>query len=137
MAKLSVELVTPEEHLVDEHDVDMVIAPGVDGQVAILPNHAPLITELEPGVLILRRDDNEQLLAISGGFFEVLRNKITVLADASERSTDIDIERAQQARDRALRELEAPIDHGDAIRARISLLRAIARIRTAERAGRR
>jgi F-type H+-transporting ATPase subunit epsilon len=136
MAKLSVELVTPERHLVDEDNIDMVIAPGVEGQFAVLPNHAPLITELQPGVLILRRDDNDQLLAISGGFFEVLRNTITVLADASERSTEIDLERAQQARDRALRELAAPIEPGEAIRARIALLRAIARIRAAERAGR-
>ena len=99
MAKLSVELVTPERHLVDEDDVDMVIAPGVDGQFAVLSNHAPLITELQPGVLILRRNDSDQLLAISGGFFEVLRNQITVLADASERSAEIDLERAQQARE--------------------------------------
>ena len=136
MAKLSVELVTPERLLVDEQNVDMAIAPGVDGQLAVLPNHAPLITELEPGVIILRRDDTDQMLAVSGGFFEVLRNKITVLADTSERSTEIDLERAQAARDRALRELSAPLEPGDTLRARIALLRAIARIRAAERAGR-
>ncbi len=136
MAMLSVELVTPERHLLDEANIDMVIAPGVDGQFAVLPNHAPLITELQAGVLVLRRNDSDQLLAISGGFFEVLRDKITVLADASERSTEIDLERAQKARDRALRELAAPIEPGEAIRARIALLRSIARIRAAERAGR-
>ena len=136
MAKLSIELVTPERHLVDEVDIDMVIAPGVDGQFAVLPNHAPLITELQPGVLILRRDDEDQFLAITGGFLEVVRNSITVLADASERSTEIDVERAQEARDSALRELAAPIEPGEAIRARIALLSAIARIRAAERAGR-
>jgi F-type H+-transporting ATPase subunit epsilon len=136
MAKLSVELVTPERLLVDEQNVDMVIAPGVAGQLAVLPNHAPLITELEPGVIILRRDDADQMLAVSGGFFEVLRNKITVLADTSERSTEIDLERAQAARDRALQELSVPLEPGDALRARIALLRAIARIRAAERAGR-
>ena len=136
MAKLAVELVTPERHLLDEANINMVIAPGVDGQFAVLPNHAPLITELQPGVLVLRRDDGDQLLAIGGGFFEVQRNKITVLADASERSTEIDLERAQESRDRALQELAAPIEPGEAIRARIALLRAIARIRVAERAGR-
>ncbi len=136
MAKLSVELVTPEQLLVDEVNVDMVIAPGVAGQLAVLPNHAPLITELEPGVIVLRRDDADQLLAVSGGFFEVLRNKITVLADTSERSAEIDLERAQAARDRALQDLSAPLEPGDALRARIALLRAIARIRAAERAGR-
>ncbi|MCY4108549.1 MAG: F0F1 ATP synthase subunit epsilon [Chloroflexi bacterium] len=136
MAKLSVELVTPERLLVDEVNVDMVIAPGVAGQLAVLPNHAPLITELEPGVIVLRRDDADQLLAVSGGFFEVLRNKITVLADTSERSAEIDLERAQAARDRALQDLSAPLEPGDALRARIALLRAIARIRAAERAGR-
>ena len=136
MAMLSVELVTPERHLLDEANIDMVIAPGADGQFAVLPNHAPLITELQAGVLVLRRNDSDQLLAISGGFFEVLRDKITVLADSSERSTEIDLERAQKARDRALRELAVPIEPGEAIRARIALLRSIARIRAAERAGR-
>ena len=136
MAKLSVALVTPERLLVDEQNIDMVIAPGVAGQFAVLPNHAPLITELEPGVIVLRRDDADQMLAVSGGFFEVLRNTITVLADTSERSTEIDLERAQAARDRALQELSVPLEPGDALRARIALLRAIARIRAAERAGR-
>ncbi len=136
MAKLSVELVTPERLLVDEENIDMVIAPGVAGQLAVLPNHAPLITELDSGVIVLRRDDVDQMLAVSGGFFEILRDKITVLADTSERSTEIDLERAQAARDRALQELSAPLESGDALRARIALLRAIARIRAAERAGR-
>ncbi len=136
MAKLSVELVTPERLLVDEENIDMVIAPGVAGQLAVLPNHAPLITELDSGVIVLRRDDVDQMLAVSGGFFEILRDKITVLADTSERSTEIDLERAQAARDRALQELSAPLEPGDALRARIALLRAIARIRAAERAGR-
>ena len=136
MAKLSIELVTPESLLVDEDNIDMVIAPGVAGQLAVLPNHAPLITELEPGVIVLRRDDADHMLAVSGGFFEILRNKITVLADTSERSTEIDLERAQAARDRALQELSVPLEPGDALRARIALLRAIARIRAAERAGR-
>ncbi len=136
MAKLSVELVTPERRVVDEKDIDMVIAPAVEGQVAILPNHAPFITELQPGVLTIRREGQDEYLAVTGGFFEVLRDKITVLADASERSEEIDLERAREARDLAIQELAAPQEPSEAIRARITLLRAIARLRAAERGGR-
>ena len=136
MAKLSVELVTPERRVVDVKDIDMVIAPAVEGQVAILPNHAPLITELQPGVLTIRREGRDEYLAVSGGFFEVLRNKITVLADSSERSEEIDLDRAREARDLAIQELAAPQEPSETIRARITLLRAIARLRAAERGGR-
>lgn len=136
MAKLSIELVTPERQLVAEDNVDVVIAPGVEGQFAVLPRHAPLITQLQPGVLTLRREGRDQHLAVSGGFLEVFNDKVTVLADASERSEEIDVKRAMEARDRALQELAAPLEPSVTLRARIALLRALARIRAYERGGR-
>jgi len=133
MAELSVELVTPERRVLVQDGVDVLIAPAVEGQIAVLPRHAALITELEPGVMILRSGDEVQALAVSGGFLEVLKNKVTILADASERSAEIDLERAMKARDRALEELSGPLEPSDALRARIALLRALARIRAAQR----
>lgn len=133
MPKLKVELVTPERHVLTERDVDVVIAPGIQGELAVLPRHAPLVTELQPGVIVLRRDTQEDVLAVSGGFLEVMNDTVTVLADTSERSEEIDLERAQAARDRALQNLDVSLDPSAVLEARINLLRALARIRAARR----
>ena len=133
MAKLTVELVTPERHVLAEEDVDVVVAPGIDGELAVLPNHAPLVTELSPGVVVLRRGGDEDILAVSGGFLELLGDTVTVLADTSERSDEIDLERAQAARDRALEAMSLTMTPTEVLEARIRLLRALARIRAASR----
>ena len=133
MAKLTIELVTPERHVLAEEDVDVVIAPGIEGELAVLPQHAPLVTELRPGAIVLRRGGEEEILAVSGGFMEVLGDTVTVLADTSERSEDINLERAQEARDRALEAMDMTMTPSEVLEARISLLRALARIRAAQR----
>ena len=133
MPKLTIELVTPERHVLAEEDVDVVIAPGIDGELAVLPQHAPLVTELRPGAIVLRRGGEEEILAVSGGFLEVLGDTVTVLADTSERSEDINLERAQEARDRALEAMDMTMTPSEVLEARISLLRALARIRAAQR----
>ena len=133
MAKLTIELVTPERHVLAEEDVDVVIAPGIEGELAVLPQHAPLVTELRPGAIVLRRGGEEEILAVSGGFLEVLGDTVTVLADTSERSEDINLERAQEARDRALEAMDMTMTPSEVLEARISLLRALARIRAAQR----
>ena len=133
MAKLTIELVTPERHILAEEDVDVVIAPGIEGELAVLPQHAPLVTELHPGVIVWRRGGEEEILAVSGGFLEVLGETVTVLADTSERSEDIDLERAQEARDRALEAIDMTMTPSEMLEARITLLRALARIRAAQR----
>ncbi|PKB71403.1 MAG: F0F1 ATP synthase subunit epsilon [SAR202 cluster bacterium Io17-Chloro-G6] len=94
------EIITAERQ-VYSGDVDMVIAPGFDGQLGILPRHAPLMTMLKPGELTVRKDGEDIYVAVSGGFMEVLGNRVSVLADACERSDEIDEERAQQAMQRA------------------------------------
>ena len=133
MAKLTIELVTPERHVLAEEDVDVVIAPGIEGELAVLPSHAPLVTELRSGVIVLRRSNEEEVLAVSGGFLEVLGDTVTVLADTSERSEEIDLERAQEARDRALEAMEMTMTPSEVLEARIRLMRALARIRAAQR----
>src|SRR5689334_15327822 len=94
---LNLQIVTAERILIDE-DVDSLVAPGSDGELGILPRHAPLLSGLKPGELRFRRGGEENFLAIGGGFIEVLNNKVIVLADSAERSEEIDLERAEAAR---------------------------------------
>ncbi len=97
---MMLEIITAERQVYSD-EVDMVIAPGVDGQLGILPKHAPLMTILKPGELTIRKDGQDTYVAVSGGFMEVLGNRVSVLADACERSDEIDEERAQQAMQQA------------------------------------
>jgi F-type H+-transporting ATPase subunit epsilon len=94
------EIVT-QERLIYADDVDMVVAPGVDGVLGILPHHSPLLTTLQFGELLVRKAGHEQVFAIGGGILEVTPTKVTVLADAAERADEIDLSRAQAARERA------------------------------------
>ncbi len=96
MAPMLLEIITAERQVYSD-EVDAVVAPGIEGQLGILPHHAPLMTVLQPGELLIRKDGEEAFLAVTGGFMEVLGNKVTVLADAAERSEEIDEQRAQQA----------------------------------------
>jgi F-type H+-transporting ATPase subunit epsilon len=94
------EIVT-QERIVYADDVDMVVAPGADGVLGILPHHSPLLTTLQFGELLVRKGTNEQAFAIGGGILEVTPTKVTVLADAAEQAGEIDVARAQAARERA------------------------------------
>lgn len=98
---LTLEIVTAERMVLSDDNVDMVIAPSVDGEVGILPHHAPLLTLLQIGELRVKKGADEQSIVIAGGFLEVLNNKVTVLADVAERSEEIDTAAAEQARTRA------------------------------------
>ncbi len=97
---MNLEIITAERQVYSD-EVDMVIAPGIDGQLGILPQHAPLMTILKPGEMTVRKDGEDMYVAVSGGFMEVMGNKVSVLADACERSDEIDEERAQAAMERA------------------------------------
>ena len=97
---MHLEIITAERQVYSD-EVDIVIAPGFDGQLGILPMHAPLMTMLKPGALTVRKDGENMYVAVSGGFMEVLGNKVSVLADACERSDEIDEQRAEQAVQRA------------------------------------
>ncbi|GBC94924.1 ATP synthase epsilon chain [bacterium HR16] len=130
MAKVfHLEVVTPDRALLSE-DVVSIVAPGVEGYLGVLANHAPLVTELDIGILRIRYpDDTEENVAVSGGFMEVANNRVLVLADAAERPQDIDIQRAKEALIRARQRLHDPtMDHE---RARAALERAINRLKVA------
>ena len=136
MATVKLDIVTAEK-LIYSGDVDIVIAPGSEGQLGILPHHAPLMTALDAGELIARKGTEEYTLAISGGFLEVLPDRIIVLADAAERAEEIDISRAEAAKKRAQENLAHSASQVEVAVAEAALHRAIARIEVAERIKRR
>ena len=96
MAPMRLEIITAEQEVYAD-DVDVVVVPGMEGQLGILPHHAPLMTMLQPGELTIKKDGESTFLAVSGGFLEVLGNKVTILADAAEHSDAIDEDRALSA----------------------------------------
>lgn len=96
MAKLNVALVTPERQ-VARIEVDMVTAPSVMGQVGILPEHQPLLADLVEGPVIFKAGNSTETYAVSGGFLEVDRNKVIILAETAEHTSEIDEERATGA----------------------------------------
>ena len=134
---LHLEVITPERK-VYEDDVDMVIAPGSEGYLGILPHHAPLLTALGPGEFRVKKGGVEELLAVFGGFMDVRADRVVVLTDAAEHVEEIDAQRAQEARDRAQQALASVgMDPAEEARARAALQRALVRIRVSERRRRR
>jgi len=136
MATTRLEIVTAER-VVFSDEVDLVVAPGVEGELGILPHHAPLMTMLLPGELLVRKGGEEFFLAISGGFLEVRPDRIIVLADAAERAEEIDIARAEAAKRRAEERLKHPVPEMDLARAEAALRRSLARLKVVERRRRR
>ncbi|MGI8422776.1 MAG: F0F1 ATP synthase subunit epsilon [Chloroflexota bacterium] len=127
-----VEIVAAERRVLED-DVDEVLAQTVEGQIGILPRHAPLLTLLVPGEMRLKKGDQETVLSIGGGFLEVAGNRVIVLADSAERAEEIDVARAEEARRRAAARVESHSREVDSVRAQTSLQRALARIRAVER----
>tara|TARA_Y100000588_G_scaffold87839_1_gene93699 strand:+ start:2331 stop:2753 length:423 start_codon:yes stop_codon:yes gene_type:complete len=133
MPDIRFEIVTAERVVYSE-DVNSVLAPGTEGELGILPNHSPLLTTLKPGELRVEKDGNQTYLAVSGGFMEVLGNKVTVLADTAERLDEIDSERAEQALTRAENFLNNNESSAiDLQRALLSMRRSQARLKVARR----
>ena len=124
---LLLRVVTPDRQVVRE-DVEEIQVPGREGYLGILPGHAPLLSELKPGEMSYRQGKNVRRLAVSGGFLEVLPEQVTVLAESAERPEDIDIARAQAAKDRAEKRLKSPDPDVDINRATVALERALIRL---------
>ncbi|MCK4222394.1 MAG: F0F1 ATP synthase subunit epsilon [Dehalococcoidia bacterium] len=132
MATFRLEVVTAER-MVFSDDVNEAVAWGVEGQLGILPHHTPLMTMLQAGELLIRRGEEEQYLAISGGFLEVRSDKVVILADGCERAEEIDTARAEAARRRAQETLSTgPAGVHDAA-AEAALRRSLARLKVAGR----
>ena len=136
MATIKLDVVTAERSVFSD-DVDEVIAPGVEGQLGILPHHAPLMTTLQPGELTVKKGGEEFCIAVTGGFLEVRPDRVIVLADAAERDDEIDVSRAEEAKRRAEERLRQHMPDIDLARAEVSLRRAMARLAVAEKRRRR
>jgi F-type H+-transporting ATPase subunit epsilon len=128
VAKLQVELLTAEGHVLSQ-EADFVVAPGVEGDLGVLPRHIPLLTPLRTGEIMVRNNGHEDFFFVAGGFLEVMPDKVVILADVAERAEDIDEAAAEQARKAAQDALAQ--DEGDADAA-AQLERAIFRLRVAE-----
>lgn len=114
-------------------EIEFVVVPGENGEIGILPNHAPLIASLGIGVIRYTESGKIHNIAISGGFMEVVNNKVTVLANTAETSESIDLTRAQAAKDRAETRIKEHSPDTDFARAEVALKRAMARIKAVER----
>lgn len=133
MDKLHVEVVTGERVVFTESDVDIVVAPGSDGTLGILPHHAPLITTLALGELRVVKGAVEQSLVVFGGFMQVTPDKVVVLADSAERAEEIDLARAEAARRRAEESVANRIDETDLVQQEMALRRASIRLQVGQR----
>lgn len=135
---LTLEIVTPDRSLIRE-EVDEVVVPGSEGYLGVLPGHTPLLSSLKVGELWYRQGQEKHYLAIAFGFVEVLPDRVTVLADLGERAQEIDVQRAERAKQRAEQRLAQAQPHLTAVdldieRARIALLKSLIRLQVASRA---
>ena len=127
------EIVTPER-LAYSDEVDAVVLPGSEGEMGVLPHHAPLVSTLGVGELRIRKGGNEESFAIVGGFVQVRPDKVVVMAETADLASEIDLEKAEEARREAERALESGYHEGaDLSAARAALQQALLRIRVAER----
>jgi F-type H+-transporting ATPase subunit epsilon len=130
---LLLEIVTPERQVFSDQ-VDSVVCPGIEGELGVLPKHAPLLTTLGVGELRIRRGNDEEFFAIAGGFLQVRPDKVVVMAETADMAAEINVEAAEEARREAERALAEGFEEpADLARARAALQRALLRIRVAER----
>ena len=133
---LRVQIVTAEREVFADDAVDMVVAPGAEGVVGILPRHAPLLTTLQPGIVRIKRNGSEEALSVGGGFLQVARDKVLILADTAERADEVDEARAEEGRRRARETLQEAVVSGQRLQAeaaRIALRREEVRIQLVRR----
>ncbi len=131
MGKIQLEVITPERVLISK-EVDMVVAPGIEGEFGVLEGHAPFLSWIVPGELRYVVDGKTEYCAVMEGFAEVLDNKVSLLVDAAEKAEEIDVERAKRALERAQARLEQR-EGIDIVRAEAALRRALARLKVAEK----
>jgi F-type H+-transporting ATPase subunit epsilon len=130
---LQLEIVTPERRAYAD-EVDMVLVPGIEGEMGILPHHTPLVSLLGMGELKIRKGGDEESFAIVGGFLQVGPDKVVVMAETADMASEIDLEKAEEARREAERALESGFHEGaDLAAARAQLQQALLLIQVAER----
>jgi len=133
---LILEIITPE-NVVYKDEVNEVVVPTVDGEIAILPNHINLLTQINPGELIVKKGSSNQSLAIMGGFLEINNNKISILADYAIKAENIQIAQAQEAKKRAEKLMSEKVSDNDLRVAQGELIKAILELKIATKHRRR
>jgi F-type H+-transporting ATPase subunit epsilon len=129
---IELQIVTPERLIVSEQ-VDEIQVPGVEGYFGVLPGHTPFLAALAVGEMWYRKGQEKTFLSIAGGFAEVLPDRVTLLATLAERAEDIDIGRAEAAKQRAEQRLAQPVADIDYERARVALQKSLSRLQVASR----
>lgn len=127
--------IVSQDRMVFSGDADIVILPGVEGEMGILPNHAPLLTALRYGIIVVRKQGEEQYFTVAGGVAEVQPDQVTVLADAAENVMEINVQRAEAAKRRAEERLKAgvPQDSDEYFELQAALRRSNLRLEAVQR----
>lgn len=133
---LLLEIITPEK-VIYKDEVAEVVVPTINGEIAILPNHMNLLTKLNPGELIVKKGTNQQYLAITGGFLEVLNNKVSILAEYAVKAQDIEVARAMEAKKRAEKVMSEKSTNNELRIAQAEMIKAILELRVATKHKRR
>lgn len=126
MSKIHLDIVTPEKKVYSE-DVDMIVTRAANGDIGILPKHAPLVSPLQVTIVRIKKDGQEEEIAVSGGFLEVRPDQVTILAESAEKASEIDKNRALKAKERAEKRINS--GEGDLLRAEMALMRSLNRLR--------
>lgn len=132
MKKLHLEIITPEK-VVYTDDVDMVVAPGAEGDLGILPGHIPLFTKVKPGEIMIRKGSGDSYLAVTGGFLEVLNDNVNILADYAIRAEEVAVAQAEEAKKRAEKLMEERSTRQDFALAQAELQKAILELKVARK----
>jgi len=133
---LLLEIITPEK-VIYKDEVQEVIVPTVNGEIAILPNHINLLTQVNPGELIIKKGSSQQYLAITGGFLEVSNNKISIIAEYAVKAQDIEIARAMEAKKRAEKVMSEKSTDNELRMAQAEMIKAILELKVATKHKRR
>lgn len=127
---IKLQIVTPEK-IVYQEEVDQITAPTKDGEITVLPNHAGLLTQIVPGEIVVKKGKTANILAVTGGFMEVSKNSVNILADHAIRAEDIEVMKAQEAQRKAQKLMEEKTSEKDFAIAQSEMIKAIIQLRVA------
>ena|SRR3972149_5015824 len=130
--KLVLEIITPTK-VVLKDEVDEITLPTLNGEISILPNHVDLLTKINPGEMIIKKNNKSQIFAITGGFLEVSKNQVSILADHAVRAEDIEIAKAQQAQERARNAMKNRENNRAFVTAEADLRKALLELKVARK----
>ncbi len=130
--KLKLQILTSEQEIFNE-EVDEVVVPTTAGVIGVLPEHMPLVSQIAPGELVIKNNDKSEMIAVFGGFIEVSNNSVSILADYAARVEDIELAKAQQAKERADKLMQEKLSEKDFIIVESELQKALMQLRIANK----